>query len=176
MATKNNTKPEFENVINQVEETPIEAIKAQVDEAEIKAEESIIEAAMEDLEKEIKAEKTAKKKSLPKKNKAAKKEELKIDLKKTSKKEKAIKDTVDAHKKDIVEKVISNREVKWIYPEDCTDTLSRKSWRQKQRNKIHQLERDLYRIDDRNSKEYKAAIKKLNAKKAEVLKPGMEIG
>lgn len=71
----------------------------------------------------------------------------------------------------LVEKVIANREVKYIYPEDVTDTLSRKTWRQKTRNKLHQLELAVSRIKDQNSKEYKKALKEYNDFKKEVLKP-----
>lgn len=89
---------------------------------------------------------------------------------KKNKKEKAIKETAKAQAVDLIEKVVSNREVKWIYPEDCTGSLERKSWRQKQRNKIHKMERELARIQDQNSKEYKAKLKELKDFQKEVLK------
>lgn len=89
---------------------------------------------------------------------------------KKNKKEKAIKETATAQAVDLIEKVISNREVKWKYPEDVIDSLARKSWRQKQRNKIHKMERELARIQDQNSKEYKAKLKELRDFQKEVLK------
>ena len=71
----------------------------------------------------------------------------------------------------ILEQVISNREVKYIYPEDVKDTLARKRWRQQTRNELHRLEREMYRIKDTNSKEYKAAKKEFEEFQAKVLKP-----
>lgn len=92
---------------------------------------------------------------------------------KKNKKEKAIKDTAKAQTVDLIEKVVSNREVKWLYPAEVNDPLSRKSWRQKQRNKIHKLERELTRIGDQNSKEYKAKMKELKEFQKKVLKNAM---
>lgn len=99
----------------------------------------------------------------PKKDKKKKKadKEAKATAKEVAKQQKAA----------LVEKVIANREVKYIYPEDVTDTLSRKTWRQKTRNKLHQLELAVGRIKDQNSKEYKKAIKEYNNFKKQVLKP-----
>ena len=71
----------------------------------------------------------------------------------------------------ILEQVISNREVKYIYPEDVKDTLARKRWRQQTRNELHRLEREMYRIKDTNSKEYKTAKKAFDEFQAKVLKP-----
>lgn len=108
--------------------------------------------------KEVKAEGKDKKKS--KKDKKASKEEA-ATIKEVAKQQKAA----------LIEKVVANREVKYIYPEDVTDTLSRKTWRQKTRNKLHQLELAVSRIKDQNSKEYKKALKEYNDFKKEVLKP-----
>lgn len=152
-------KSELENVINQVEETPITAIKEAVEEA--------VQETKEILNEEKPKEVKLKKKSLPKKPKAKKEEEKPI-----SKKEKAIKDTVKAQKTSIKEKVVSEREVKWIYPADCVESNDRKSFRQKNRNKLHKLERELHRIEDQNSKEYKKKLKELNDFQKTVLKPG----
>lgn len=92
--------------------------------------------------------------------------------KKASKEEAAtIKEVAKQQKAALIEKVVANREVKYIYPEDVTDTLSRKTWRQKTRNKLHQLELAVSRIKDQNSKEYKKALKEYNDFKKEVLKP-----
>ena len=88
-----------------------------------------------------------------------------------SKKEEVTKEVTKQQNAAIVEKVVSNREVKYIYPEDVTDTLSRKRWRQQTRNELHRLEREMYRIKDSNSKEYKAAKAEYEAFVAKVLKP-----
>lgn len=71
----------------------------------------------------------------------------------------------------ILEQVISTREVKYIYPEDVVDTLARKRWRQQTRHELHKLEREMYRIKDTNSKEYKEALQAYEEYKAKVLKP-----
>lgn len=103
--------------------------------------------------------------------------EAKADKKKKKKtaKDKAVEDTANQQKPSIIEEVISHRDVKYIYPEDVTDTLSRKSWRQKVRAKLRQLERDMFRITDQNSKEYKKAKKAYEEYQAEVLKPAQAV-
>lgn len=88
-----------------------------------------------------------------------------------SKKEQVIKEVEKQQKPSIIEKVISNREVKYVYPEDITDTLARKKWRQQTRNELHRLEREMFRIKDQNSKEYKKAAKAYNDFRNKVLKP-----
>lgn len=113
--------------------------------------------------KEAKASKTQK----PKETKESKaKEEPKAKLVKTTtkkastKKEEVVKEVAKQQKPNIIEQVISNREVKYIYPDDVTDTLSRKKWRQQTRNELRKLEREMLRIQDHNSKEYKSAQNK----------------
>ena len=113
--------------------------------------------------KEVKASKTQK----PKETKESKaKEEPKAKLVKTTtkkastKKEEVVKEVAKQQKPNIIEQVISNREVKYIYPDDVTDTLSRKKWRQQTRNELRKLEREMLRIQDHNSKEYKSAQNK----------------
>lgn len=103
--------------------------------------------------------------------------EAKVDKKKKKKtaKDQAVEDTANQQKPSIIEEVISHRDVKYIYPEDVTDTLSRKSWRQKVRAKLRQLERDMFRITDQNSKEYKKAKKAYEEYRAEVLKPAQAV-
>ena len=91
--------------------------------------------------------------------------------KKTSKKAEVVKDVEKQQKPSIIEKVISNREVKYVYPEDITDTLARKKWRQQTRNELHRLEREMFRIKDQNSKEYKKAAKAYEDFRNKVLKP-----
>lgn len=90
---------------------------------------------------------------------------------KTSKKEQVVKEVKEQQKPSIIEKVISNREVKYIYPEDVVDTLARKKWRQQTRNELHRLELAMARIKDTNSKEFKAAAKAYEDFKKKVLKP-----
>lgn len=122
--------------------------------------------------KEVKASKTQK----PKKTKESKaKEEPKAELvktttKKVSKKEEVVKEVAKQQKPNIIEQVISNREVKYIYPDDVTDTLSRKKWRQQTRNELRKLEREMLRIQDHNSKEYKSAQNKYITFQKKVLK------
>lgn len=122
--------------------------------------------------KEVKASKTQK----PKETKESKaKEEPKAKLvktttKKVSKKEEVVKEVAKQQKPNIIEQVISNREVKYIYPEDVVDTLSRKKWRQQTRNELRKLEREMLRIQDHNSKEYKSAQNKYITFQKRVLK------
>lgn len=118
--------------------------------------------------KEVKASKTQK----PKETKESKaKEEPKAKLVKAStKKEEVVKEVAKQQKPNIIEQVISNREVKYIYPDDITDTLSRKKWRQQTRNELRKLEREMLRIQDHNSKEYKSAQNKYITFQKKVLK------
>ena len=115
-------------------------------------------------------------------NQETSKEEPKKKIKKTTanpeakapkatKKEQVTKEVTKQQNTAILEQVISNREVKYIYPEDVKDTLARKRWRQQTRNELHRLEREMYRIQDTNSKEYKAAKKAFDEFQAKVLKP-----
>lgn len=123
--------------------------------------------------KEVKASKTQKPKET-KKSKA--KEEPQAKLVKTTtkkastKKEEVVKEVAKQQKPNIIEQVISNREVKYIYPDDVTDTLSRKKWRQQTRNELRKLEREMLRIQDHNSKEYKSAQNKYITFQKKVLK------
>nr|UWI32237.1 MAG: hypothetical protein [Bacteriophage sp.] len=123
--------------------------------------------------KEVKASKTQK----PKETKESKaKEEPKAKLVKTTtkkastKKEEVVKEVAKQQKPNIIEQVISNREVKYIYPDEVTDTLSRKKWRQQTRNELRKLEREMLRIQDHNSKEYKSAQNKYITFQKKVLK------
>ena len=123
--------------------------------------------------KEVKASKTQK----PKETKESKaKEEPKAKLVKTTtkkastQKEKVVKEVAKQQKPNIIEQVISNREVKYIYPDDVTNTLSRKKWRQQTRNELRKLEREMLRIQDHNSKEYKSAQNKYITFQKKVLK------
>lgn len=116
--------------------------------------------------KEVKASKTQK----PKETKESKAKEETTTKKASTKKEEVVKEVAKQQKPNIIEQVISNREVKYIYPDDVTDTLSRKKWRQQTRNELRKLEREMLRIQDHNSKEYKSAQNKYITFQKKVLK------
>lgn len=90
---------------------------------------------------------------------------------KKAKKEQVVKEVKEQQKPSIIEQVISNREVKYVYPADVVDTLARKKWRQQTRNELHRLELAMARIKDQNSKEFKAAAKAYGDFRKKVLKP-----
>lgn len=75
----------------------------------------------------------------------------------------------------LVEAVKVNREVKYLYPSDVTDTLLRKQWRQKVRNKLHKLEVAYRRIQNQNTEESKAAKKAFEDFRSQVMKPAAEL-
>lgn len=163
-----------------IEAQASKAVETAIANAEVLNQEVAQELIKENATEEPKAE-APKKENKNKKAKnldATKGAEVKANGKKDKKKKKAdkeakatAKEVAKQQKAALVEKVIANREVKYIYPEDVTDTLSRKTWRQKTRNKLHQLELAVSRIKDQNSKEYKKALKEYNDFKKEVLKP-----
>lgn len=131
---------------------------------------NLIEEKAEKVEKSKKAlkvvgkEKEATEKASEKKVKKTKKEKL-VD--KTKKKVEA----------NLVEEVVTKREVKYIYPADCEDTLSRKKFRQQVRNKIHQLELTMLKIGIENldSKEFKKAKKEYLEYKNQFVKESVAI-
>lgn len=163
-----------------IEAQASKAVETATANAEVLNQEVAQELTQENATEEPQAE-APKKENKNKKAKnqdATKGAEVKANGKKDKKKKKAdkeakatAKEVAKQQKAALVEKVIANREVKYIYPEDVTDTLSRKTWRQKTRNKLHQLELAVSRIKDQNSKEYKKALKEYNDFKKEVLKP-----
>lgn len=127
---------------------------------------------------EEKAEKVEKSKEALKKGK--KKEEATAPVaeekkKKKSKKDKLISKTQEKVEANLVEEVVTKREVKYIYPVDCEDTLSRKKFRQQVRNKIHQLELAMLRIENQDSKEYKKAKKEYLEYKNQFVKESVAI-
>lgn len=163
-----------------IEAQASKAIETTTANAEVINQEVAQELTQENATEEPKAEapKKEKKSKKSKKAEAPQETETKAEGKKDKKKKKAnkekeatVKEVAKQQKAALVEKVIANREVKYIYPEDVVDTLSRKTWRQKTRNKLHQLELAVSRIKDQNSKEYKKALKEYNDFKKEVLKP-----
>lgn len=126
---------------------------------------------------EEKAEKVEKSKKALKANhkeKEAKDEASEKKVKKT-KKEKLVDKTKKKAEANLVEEVVTKREVKYIYPEDCEDTLSRKKFRQQVRNKIHQLELAMLRIKDQESKEFKKAKKEYLEYKSQFVKESVAI-
>lgn len=142
---------------------------------------TLVANQLNEVKEQVSKSKTTKgqktKKQLVEESKEAAKEFSKaklVELKpkgKKSKKEETIKEVKQQQKSSIIEQVISNREVKYVYPEDITDTLARKKWRQQTRNELHRLEREMFRIKDQNSKEFKDAAKKYEDFKKKVLKP-----
>lgn len=106
--------------------------------------------------------------------KAEKVEKSKEALKK-SKKDKLISKTQEKVEANLVEEVVTKREVKYIYPADCEDTLSRKKFRQQVRNKIHQLMLAMLRIENQDSKEYKKAKKEYLKYKNQFVKESVAI-
>lgn len=110
--------------------------------------------------------KPKKKKTNPIKAKLQKEKDL------TPNEKKAIKEAKKQTEASLVEEVISKREVKYIYPEDCQDTLSRKKFRQQVRNKLHQLELEMLRIEDKASKAFKTKEKEYNSYKNKYIKKG----
>lgn len=93
-----------------------------------------------------------------------------------AKEQKVIKEVETQQKTaSLVEAVTAHREVKYLYPSDVTDTLSRKQWRQKVRNKLHKLEVAFRRIQDQNTEESKAAQKAFEDYRAQVMKPAAEL-
>ena len=159
---KNNNKKE--QTIAQVENNEIVANNA----TEVTNQETSVKEKLEILA----GNKTKKDK---KKSKKAKVEEL-PETKTKKKKDKVIKEVAAKQKDSIQEEVIAHRDVKYIYPAEVVDTISRKKWRQEVRNKYRALEREMNRfIQDQSSKEYKAAKKAFDTYAKEVLKPGMAI-
>lgn len=118
---------------------------------------------------ENKAAKAKTSKKEAKKEAEAKTSAKEAKKEKASKKEKLTKKLALQQAVEIVEKVAKERVVKYKYPEDVTDSLSRKTWRQKVRSKLRQLELAKSRIEDQNSKEFKEALKAYKNYCSEVL-------
>ena len=95
--------------------------------------------------------------------------------KKKSKKDKLVAKAQKKVEANLVEEVVTKREVKYIYPADCEDTLSRKKFRQQVRNKIHQLELAMLRIENQDSKEFKKAKKEYLEYKNQFVKESVAI-
>ena len=175
---KNNTKKE--QITAQVENQEIVANATEVTNLTSSQEENSIKENLEAIA-------SGKKNKKSKKDKKTKKAEV-IEVpvaKSKKKKDKVVKDVAKKQKASIKEKVVSEREVKYIYPlkeDENTGEMremtkdEKKSWRQATRNEYRSLEREMNRfIQDQSSKEYKAAKKAFDAFTAQVLKPGMAI-
>lgn len=89
-----------------------------------------------------------------------------------TKTKKVVKEVKNQQEVNLVESVVTKREVKYIYPKDCNDTLSRKKYRQQVRNKLHALELAMHRIENKQSKEFKAKQKEYLSFKKENIKEG----
>ena len=127
-------------------------------------------SSVENKAAKAKTSKKEAKKEVKKEVKASVKDSTKEAKKgKASKKEKLTKKLALQQAVEIVEKVAKERVVKYKYPEDVTDSLSRKTWRQKVRSKLRQLELAKSRIEDQNSKEFKEALKAYKTYCSEVL-------
>lgn len=107
-----------------------------------------------------------------KEKKSSKKLSLKVENKA---KKKLLKEVTEKQGASLVEEVISHREVKWKYPEDCIGTLERKKFRQKARAEINKLKRELFDISDAGSAAYKEKAAELRAKEKEYLKEASAI-
>ena len=175
---KNNTKKE--QITAQVENQEIVANATEVTNPTSSQEDNSIK---ENLEAIASGKKNKKSKKDKKTNKA---EVIEVPVAKSKKKkDKVVKDVAKKQKASIKEKVVSEREVKYIYPlkeDENTGEMremtkdEKKSWRQATRNEYRSLEREMNRfIQDQSSKEYKAAKKAFDAFTAQVLKPGMAI-
>lgn len=90
-------------------------------------------------------------------------------------KAKVTKEVEAQQKAKLIEGVVAHREIKYIYPDDVTDTLARKKWRQQVRNKLKDLERAWLRIQNENTKESREAKKALEEYQSKVLKQGVQI-
>lgn len=125
-------------------------------------------------------EKAEKKKKKSKKALKKGEEETTAQVAEEKKKKKSKKDKLVAKAKkkveaNLVEEVVTKREVKYIYPADCEDTLSRKKFRQQVRNKIHQLELAMLRIKNQDSKEFEKAKKEYLEYKNQFVKESVAI-
>jgi len=73
-------------------------------------------------------------------------------------------DKINAAK--VTQEVVSNRELKWIYPAEVVNTLDRKAFRQKMRNQIRRMERAIAKLE---GKAKVKEVKSLKTFKATVL-------
>ncbi len=80
------------------------------------------------------------------------------------------KTTDDKNIKDTVKTIVTQeRDLFYKYPEDIDNPLDRKKWRQATRNKMRAFERNLSKVEDTESKEYRKLDKEYKAYRKEVL-------
>ena len=174
---KNNNKKE--QITAQVENQEIVANATEVTNPASSQDKGTVKETLEAIASGKKTKKT-------KKDKKSKAKVEEVPVAKSKKKEdKVVKEVAKKQKASIKEKVVSEREVKYIYPmkeDEETGEMremtkdEKKSWRQATRNEYRSLEREMNRfIQDQSSKEYKAAKKAFDTFTAQVLKPGMAI-
>lgn len=101
--------------------------------------------------------------------KKAKKSTPKEEPKKAKSSEPKVVETKTVTKTTTTKKTVE-REVKYIYPEDCSDSLSRKKFRQMARTKIHSFESELEKISDKKSDAYKKVLKEFESFKKQFLR------
>lgn len=142
----------------------------------VKGIENLVKEKKEKVEKSKKVlnKKEAKDPKVKEEAKAKITEEVK-DKTNNPSKDKLVKKVKEKAEVNLVEEVVTKREVKYLYPEGCEDTLSRKKFRQQVRNKIHQLELAMLRIKDQESKEYKKAQKEYLEYKKQYVKESVAI-
>lgn len=104
----------------------------------------------------VEAPKTSSKKAEPKSNKPAPKKETAAPKAKAEKAQKPKKES-------------KPREVKYIYPENCTGSLEKKKFRAEFRAKVHKLESDLSKAKE-GTKEYKNISRELKDYRAQYLR------
>lgn len=97
--------------------------------------------------------------------------EVKSPKAESNKKDKPAKKSKKAEKPETKtpKKKTSSREVKYIYPADCTGSLDKKKFRAEFRAKVHHLEAKLEKTKE-GTKEYKAISKELKEYKAQYLR------
>lgn len=64
----------------------------------------------------------------------------------------------DTNKTVTMQKVIVHRELKYQYPKGCKDTLARKAFRQKVRNSLRKMERDIIKLKGEERDALKASL------------------
>lgn len=73
-------------------------------------------------------------------------------IKKVAKPKAAKKELTATNKKVTTQKVIVHRELKYVYPRGCKDTVARKAFRQKVRNTLRKFERDIAKLKGQDKK------------------------
>lgn len=83
------------------------------------------------------------------------------------KKDKAAEDLTNKNKAVVTAKaaqeIIIHRDLKYIYPKDCKDTLSRKAYRQKIRNTLRRMELEFHSLKGEDKRNMRAKIEEYQA-------------